>query len=83
MNIEYTLLFTNDGPSFRATAAWRSNGDRWWRRRQWRIFFLIVLLQQKFKQTQKIRERREEMKLLKLYSEPETMIPTKYYERSQ
>ncbi|MFS7980039.1 hypothetical protein Hanom_Chr10g00934721 [Helianthus anomalus] len=43
----------------------------------------IALLQERFRQLQKMREKREEMKVLKLLSEPETMSPTKCYERSR
>lgn len=42
----------------------------------------IALLQERFRQLQKMRERREEMELLKLFSETETMSRTKCYDRS-
>ncbi|KAK1414414.1 hypothetical protein QVD17_30158 [Tagetes erecta] len=42
----------------------------------------IALLQERFRQLQKMRERREEMELLKLFSESETMSRTKCYDRS-
>lgn len=35
----------------------------------------IALLQERFRQLQRVKEKREERKLLKLYSEPETMAP--------
>lgn len=41
----------------------------------------IALLQERFRQLQKMRERREEMELLKLFNEPETLTQ-KEYERS-
>ncbi|PWA59980.1 hypothetical protein CTI12_AA385720 [Artemisia annua] len=41
----------------------------------------IALLQERFRQLQKMRERREEMELLKLFNEPETMTQ-KDYKRS-
>lgn len=40
----------------------------------------IALLQERFRQLQKMRERREEMKLLKLFTESEAASPTKCYE---
>ncbi|KAD6794400.1 hypothetical protein R6Q59_028637 [Mikania micrantha] len=42
----------------------------------------IALLQERFRQLQKMRERREEMNLLKLFSESETTSQIKYCERS-
>ncbi|KAJ0522852.1 hypothetical protein HanIR_Chr10g0487141 [Helianthus annuus] len=43
----------------------------------------IALLQERFRELEKMREQREDMKLLKLFSESETMSQTKRYERSR
>lgn len=43
----------------------------------------IALLQERFRQLQKMRERRQEMELLKLLSGSETIRQTKYYEHSE
>ncbi|KAK9075515.1 hypothetical protein SSX86_003839 [Deinandra increscens subsp. villosa] len=40
----------------------------------------IALLQERFRQLQKMREKRQEMELLKLFPEPETMNQTNRYE---
>ncbi|KAI3716155.1 hypothetical protein L6452_23285 [Arctium lappa] len=43
----------------------------------------IALLQERFRQLQKMRERRQEMEVLKLLSKSESISQTKYYEHSE